>query len=900
MDERRSDPLALHVSLAILRVAQYLVPRATRERWMREWEAEVRHRWNRMRRRDEAGWHEQAELVRRSSGAVVDAAFLRRQLVANLDIIHDARYAARMLRKRPAVSLLAICVLALGLGGTITVFSTIDTLLLRELPYQDFERLVTVWQVEPAATDDRSGVAPGRFLDWRERTKAFTSLAAAEPFSFDYLEGPEPVSINAGLVTEGFFETLGVRPLHGRLFRVEEYADGQANVVILGHGAWLRYFGGNEAVVGTTTRLEGQQFLIAGVLPPSFHPDVMQRGPTTGEPAVAYQLWAPQVVQPAERQLRNARFWSVVGRLAPGVTLEQAQAELATISSELAIEYPRATTATAARLVPLREHIAGPLREPLTLLLGAVVMLLLIACANVASLLLARSLERHREFAVRAAIGAARWRLVRQTLVEAALLVTIAGSLGVAGAFIAIRAFVESTSQIVPQLAAAALDTRLLLFATGLAIATSLLVGVWPAMKMSRGLNDGLRETAAGVTSSTHRRRLASGLIVGEVALALVLLTAAGLLIRSFVTLADVDAGFARSTNIAVMQVFAYGDRYQTDAHRIAFFDQTLERFRAQRGVARAGLVSAMPFLPSDIDIRRPFRVEGRAAPPDNELPVTSLTIATSEYFESLRIPLTRGRLFSDSDRAAAPPVVIVNDLLAERSWPGEDAVGKRISTNWQNQWRTMEVVGVVGRVRHNGLESDPRIEMFMPFSQTPFGSMTFVVETSGDDAALLPLLKTQVWESDPTLPIWDASTLDSLVAQTLAPRRFILQIVGGLSALAFALSAIGIYGMLSFSTTQRTREIGLRLAMGASDGSIMKMVLREGMLTAATGATIGLVASLVLSRGMAALLYGISPTDPTTLAATTALLLAVAFAACYLPARRATRIDPLTALRTD
>lgn len=899
MDQPRSDPLALRMSLAILRFARHLVPRATRERWIREWEAEVRHGWSRMRRDDETTWQKQAALVKRSSGAVVDAAFLRRQLIANLDIVHDAHYAVRMLCKRPAVSILAIGVLALGLGGTITVFSTIDTLLLRELPYDDAERLVTVWQIEPAAPEDRSGVAPGTFLDWRERTKAFSGLAAAEPFSFDYLEGPEPVSINAGLVTEGFFETLGVRPLHGRLFRVEEYADGQANVVVLSHGAWLRYFGGSETVIGTTTRLEGQQFLIAGVLPPSFHPDVMQRGPNT-EPAVPYQIWAPQVVQPTERNLRNARFWSVVGRLAAGVTPDEAQAELDAISSRLAIEYPRATTATAATLVSLREHIAGPLREPLTLLLGAVVMLLLIACANVASLLLARSLERHREFAVRAAIGAARWRLVRQTLVETAALVTIACALGVAGAFVAIRAFVGFGSQLVPQLAATALDARLLLFAAGLALATSLLVGVWPAMKMSQGLNDGLRETAAGVTFGTRRRRLASGLIVGEVALALVLLTGAGLLIRSFLTLADVDAGFARSTNIAVMQVFAYGDRYQTDAQRVAFFDQTLERFRAQRGVERAGLVSAMPLLPSDIDIRRPFRVEGRAAPPDNELPLTSLTIATSEYFESLRIPLERGRLFSDSDHPAAPPVVIVNDLLAERLWPGEDALGKRISTNWQNRWRTMEVVGVVGRVRHNGLDSDPRIEMFMPFSQTPFGSMTFVVETSADPAALLPLLKAQVWEGDPTLPIWDASTLDSLVAQTLAPRRFILQIVGGLSALAFALSAIGIYGMLSFSTGQRTREIGLRLAMGASDRSIIRMVLREGMLTVAIGAAIGLVASFALSRGIATLLYGVSPTDPITLAGTTGLLLAVAFAACYLPARRATMIDPLTALRTD
>ena len=616
------------------------------------------------------------------------------------------------------------------------------------------DRLVTVWQVEPGAPDDRAGVAPGIFVDWRARTKAFTSLAAAEPFSLDYLEGPEPVSINTGSVTEGFFEMLGVQPLRGRLFHAEEHENGKANVVVLSHGAWQQRFGGDEAIIGTTIRLEGQPFLIAGVLPPSFHSDVMSRSPAPGEPAVHYELWIPQVVQPPEREQRNGRFWSVVGRVAPGVTLEQAQAELTTISSQLAIEYPRSTTATAATLVPIRDHIAGPIRDPLMLLLAAIVMLLLIACANVANLLIARSLERHREFAVRTALGAPRWRLVRQTLVEAAVLTGVACALGVAMAFVAVRAFVGFTAELVPQLAAAKLDARMLLVAAGLAAGTSLLVGIWPALKMSRGLNDGLRETATGVTAGTRRRRLASGLIVGEVALALALLTGAGLLVRSFVTLANVDPGFTRSTHIAALQVFAYGARYRNDAQRLAFFDATLEKLRGQPGVVRAGLVSAMPFIDADINIVRPYRVEGRAAPPDNELPVTSLTVASADYFEALRIPLLQGRPFSAADHADAPPIAIINDLLAERLWPGENPIGQRITANWPEGWRTTEIVGVVGRVRHNGLESDPRIEVFLPYSQVPFGSLTFVVETSTDPTTLLPLLKRQIWDVDPTLPL--------------------------------------------------------------------------------------------------------------------------------------------------
>jgi putative ABC transport system permease protein len=527
-------------------------------------------------------------------------------------------------------------------------------------------------------------------------------------------------------------------------------------------------------------------------------------------------------------------------------------------------------------------------------------MVLLIACANIASLLIARSVERQREFAVRAAIGAGRWRLVRQMLVEAAVLTGLACGVGLVLASIAMRTFIGFTSRLVPQLADVTLDTRLLLFAIGLTAATSLLVGIWPAIQLSRfGAHDGLKETSAGLTGSMPRRRLASGLVIGEVALALVLLTGAGLLVRSFVALSRVDPGFVRS-NIAIVQVFAYGERYPNDAERLVFFNQTLERFRGQPGVVRVGLVSAMPFVPADIDIRGGYRIEGRPAPSDVELPATSLTVATSEFFQAMRIPLRRGRLFSETDRENAPQVAIINDLLASREWPGRNPLGERITVNWQGKWRTMEIVGVVGRVRHTGLDLDARPEVFMPLWQLPFGSMTFVVQTSTDPASAIPGLKARVWDLDPTLPLYETATLDALVSQSHAPRRFVMQIVASLSALAFALAAIGIYGMVSVSTMQRTREIGVRLAMGGSRISIMRMVIGEGMVLVVVGVVIGVAAALVLSRGIAALLYGISPTDSVTLAATAALLLAVALLACYLPARRATMVDPLTALRAQ
>jgi putative ABC transport system permease protein len=900
MNQPLPDPIVLRLCWWIIRVAGHVVPRTAREEWTREWETELRYRWNTLGRQRGARWQRQADLVRQSSGAFADAAYLRRQFTVDLDVVQDARFAVRVLRKRPLVSGLAILVLALGLGGTITVFSTIDGLLFRELPYADSNRVVTVWQTEVTRRDERLGVASAAFLDWRGRAKSFASLAAAEPSGFNYFDGPEPVQLPALLVTEGFFEAIGVHPVRGRLFRPEEFAEGRSNVVLLSHASWQRRFGGDEAIVGRTIRLDGRPFVVAGVLPPSLQLDLLRRPSETagGQTAQVEEVWAPKILQDFDRQNRRGRFWGAVGRLAPGVTFQQAQAELTAISRHLATEYPQTMASMTAVIVPLREHIAGPLREPLTLLFAAVLMVLLIACGNIASLLIARSVERHREFAVRVAIGARRWRLVRQVIVEAAVLAAIACGLGLAIAYVAITAFVGFTSRVVPQLAEVTLDLRMMLFTVGLTACTALLVGLWPAIKLSRGgVQDGLKETATGLTSSVHRRRLASALIVGEVALAVVLLTGAGLLIRSFVTVARVDPGFVKS-NIGLLQVFVYGNR--NDAQRLAFFRQMLDSFRSQPGVVRAGLVSAMPFLRGDIDMRRGFRVVGRPAPADDQLPMTSLTVATSEYFEALRVPLHNGRLFSDADDENAPPVAIINDLMAEREWPGENPIGQRLIVNWDRQKRPMEIVGVVGRVRHTGLESEARPEVFMPFAQVPFGSMTFVVQTSVDPTAVIPPLKARIWDVDRTQVVYDTATLDSLVSQSLAPRRFVMQIVTSLSGLAFLLAAIGIYGMLSFSTAQRTGEIGLRLAMGASQVSIMKMVIREGMKLAGTGVVIGLAAALAMRQGIAALLYGVSPADPLTLGGTTALLLIVAFLACYMPARRATTVDSLAALRAQ
>jgi predicted permease len=893
MSDPRRDPFAVRASLTLVRVMRALVPSGFRDQWMREWEAELRHRWSTLSRTGDTRWQDQADMVRRSTGAIADAAWLRQQFTLDHDVMRDVHYALRVVRRRPLMSTLAVLVLALGIGGTVAVFSVVDSLLLRDLPYRDAERIVTVWLTDRVHPEERDGVAPGVFLDWRERSQTVTPMAAVDPFSFDYLNGPEPMTLIGALVTEGFFEALGVKPALGRSFLRDEYSAGRSNVALLSHSAWQRLFGGSPSVIDRKVVLDGRPFQIVGVLPEWFHPS-LEDGLREEE------IWAPKVLQTFEYQNRRTRYWKVVARLAPGVGLDQARAELATISEQIGREHPNTIGTMTATIVPFRDHLAGPIREPIRVLFGAVVLVLLLGSANVASLLLARAADRQREFALRAAIGANRWRLIRQTLVESLVLSALACAAGLAVAHAAVRAFVAVGAATVPQLGELALDRRLVLFAMATSGAIAIIVGLWPAIRISRAaLREGLAENSASTTGGTDRRRFVSVMIVSEVALALVLLVSAGLLIRSFATLARVDPGFA-SANVAVVQVFVYGDRYRTDGQRMAFYDQTLERLRTVPGVERVGLVSAMPFISANINIEGTFRVEGRPAPPERELPTTHLTVATSDYFRAMEIPLRKGRLFTDEDRTNTTPVAIINDQLAERFWPGGNPIDQRVTVNWLRRPLTLRVVGVVGRLRHDALDSDPRPELFMSLAQTPFGSMTFVVRTGGEAAALIPSLRSRIWEVDPTLPVYDASTVDALVAHSLAPRRFVTNLLSVLAGLAFVLATLGIYGIVTFSTAQRRREIGVRMAVGGKASDILVLVLGEGARLIGLGVLLGLLGSLAATRVIAALLYGVSPADPLTLVGTTALLGLVALIACYLPARRATRIDPLAALRAQ
>jgi putative ABC transport system permease protein len=869
------------------------VPASIRDEWLREWEAEIRHRWSIVNRRSTAQWRDQADVVRRSTGAIADAAWLRQQFTVDHDIMRDVRYALRMLRRRPAISALAVLVLALGMGGTVAVFSVVDTMLLRDLPYRDADRIATIWLTNREHPEERDGVAPGAFVDWRARSKAFETIAAVDPFTFDYMNGAEPSTLMGGLVTEGFFETLGVTPVLGRSFLREDHTEGRSRVAMISYGAWQRLFGGRTSIIGDKLVLNEMTFEVVGVLPRWFHPDLQDL-------VQEEEVWAPKVIQRFESDNRRQRYWSVVGRLAPGATLDQAQAELTTISSQLAREYPNTLGSMTATIVPFREYLAGPIQTPLRVLFGAVVLVLLLACANVASLLLARASDRQREFALRAAIGASAWRMIRQTLVESIVLSMVACIAGLGVAYAAIDAFVGVGASTVPQLGELALDHRLVLFAFGTSFVTAIGVGLWPAIRLSRtAARDELAASSTSTTSSHDRRRFVSVLVVAEVAGALVLLVTAGLLIRSFTSLASVDPGFAR-TNVAILQVFAYGERYRTDTQRMAFFDQAVERMRTVPGVERVGLVSAMPFAAANINIEGGFRVEGRPVPPESERPSSFLTVANADYFRALDIQLKSGRLFGDNDRSGGTAVALVNDQIAERFWPGASPIDQRISVNWLGRWRTLQVVGVVGRLRHEALDRATRPEVFMPLSQTPFGSMTFVVRTSAEAGAAIPALRSRVWEVDRTMPIYDASTVTALVDLSLASRRFVTDLMSVLAGLALLLATLGIYGILSFSTTQRTREIGIRIAIGGKRNDILRLVLSESARLVGLGVGLGLLASFAATRLVRALLYSTSPTDPLTLIGVSFLFAVVALLACYLPARRATRIDPLSALRAQ
>ncbi|HET8647714.1 MAG TPA: ABC transporter permease [Vicinamibacteria bacterium] len=880
-------PLTLRLCRRLLAVASWILPRAQRAEWRQEWEAEVLHRWL-----NGAGLQAATRLglLRRVMGALPDAAWMRRQLTADADAVRDLRHALRLLHRRRGFALAVVAVLALGVGATTALFALIDALLLRPLPYAESERLMTLWESNPRAGEEPDDVAPGDFFDWQQRSTRFQGMAAAVPFAYDYTGGSAPEVFFAVRVTEGFFRTMGVVPLLGRDFLPEEHVAGRENVVLLDHAFWKRRFGGDPRIVGTLLPLEGLPYTVVGVLPPGFEPGLL---PTAGPRGI----WTPHVVAEHERRTRGSAWWAAVARLKPGVTREAAQSEMDAIAAVLAGEHPRTNQGVKVLVIPFAEHLTGSVRAPLRLLAGAAALVLLLAAANVVGLLLARGAERERELAVRAALGAGRLRLVRQLLAETLLLGALACAAGVLLARWAIASLVALTPVDVPRLGTVALDARALAFAGAVALLTTVACGLAAALVASRPAARGtLRDP--GRALGVGRQPLRRTLVVAQVAAALMLLFGAGLLGRSFARLLRTDPGFTADGALA-LQVFVW-DRNATPPRQVAFFRETLARIESLPGVTAAGIVSRMPFIEANIGIRSPLTVEGRPAAAAGEDPSVYLTIASRRYFEAMAIRLRAGRLFEDADRLEGAPVALVNESLARRLWRGANPIGSRLGLRWRGRPLTAEVVGVVASALHRRLDREPDPEVFLSSEQVPYGSMTYVVRVASGASSMIIPVQRAIWSVDPQQSFYRTATVEELVARSLAPRRFLLLVLAAFAAIALALAATGLYGLISFLATRRTQEIGLRVALGARGRDIVRLVVGEGMALVAAGAALGAAGSLVGGRLLRGVLAGLSPADPATGLAVLAVLMLVAVSACLLPALRALRVDPAVALRGE
>jgi putative ABC transport system permease protein len=870
------------VATALVRAAAILVPPDQRNDWQREWHGElaslsdlpVSHR----------------RPVRRALGAFADAIWLRQRSVADFGWIDDLRCGARQLAEHSAFAVTAISILSLGLAATVTMFSVTDQVLLRPLPYPDADRIVTLWETR-APEDAALEVAPGNLLDWRARaTSSFEHIAGVAPSAIDVVGNPPEVWF-AAKVTEGFFESFGITPLLGRFFEPGEYVKGQDKVLVISEAFWRRRLAADPAVVGRVVSTDDGPLTVVGVAPAAFEPRLLETGSGFRE------VWQPKAIESYEPRIRGGGYWAAVGRLKAGVTLETAQAEINAVSTQLAREYPQTNERTGVRVMPLREHLVGDVRLAMQLLVGAVGLVLLIACVNVANLLLARGSAREREMAVRVALGARRSRIVQQLLLESALIAAIGGLVGASlatGALALIRRLGPPT---VPWLDTLHLDWRAVGFAASISAVVALLSGLLPAYRAARtGLAAAGRNTA---TSDTSPHRLRAGLVVVEVALALMLVAGAGLLIRSFTGLLSVDPGFQRD-RVLVTQVFAW-DHNPTPAQLRSFFDTTIARLRGLPAVQEVGAVMAMPFIESNINMSGVFAIAGRPEVTDQEAPRTHFTVATPGYFPAMRIPLRAGRYFDERDGPDAPRVAVITDAMARHYWPeGDDPIGDRVVFSFGGQPRDVEIVGVVGGLRHETLDGGVRDELFLPFAQLPYGSMTFVIRSAGDASALLEPTRQAIWAVNPNQTIYRSATLDELVARTVSPRRFALAVIIGFAGLALLLAVVGVYGVLSAMMTTRVREVGLRVALGASRWDIIRLVVGRGLVLTTMGLVIGLAGALGAGRLLQEFLYGITPADPVAIGASAAFMLGAALIACYLPARRAAGADPVAVLRAD
>ncbi|MFN0122406.1 MAG: ABC transporter permease [Blastocatellia bacterium] len=809
--------------------------------------------------------------------------------------LQDLRYGFRLLGRKPGFTTVAIFALALGIGANTAIFSVVNSILLRPLPYPDPERLVQLNHNYPQISLKASVSAFG-FTKYRELAQSFDYLTAVTGGSRNLTSNGEPEQVQSMSVTASLFPLLGATAAKGRVLLPEEEQQGKHRVAVLSDGLWKRRFGADPNLVNQTITLDGESYTVAGVMPPGF-----QFGREFGR---VVDLWTPLSFTPDQldsRRMTN-EFLSVFGRLKQGISFQQAQSEMDALADNMRKTYaPQMTPAMWGLLLQsVNELIVGDIRPALWMLLGAVGLVLLIACANVANLLLARAADRQREIAVRAALGAGRMRVSRQLLTESVLLGLVGGLLGLGIALTGIKLLTNISAIRIPRMHEIGIDWRVLLFTLGVSLLTGILFGLFPALQMSRGnLHDTLKE--GGRTGQSGARGwLRGALVVIEMALALMLLVGAGLLMRSFWRLQQVSPGF-QPQGVLSMMIALPANKYPDAAARMNFFRQLMPQLRALPGVESAGACLVVPM--SGNNSSGSFSIEGRQIPDGQSMPHGDRWQTVAGYFETMKIPLRRGRYFTDSDTAAAQPVIVIDETMARKYWPNEDPLGKRISFDrdaaGQPVWR--EIVGLVGHVRHQGLEGESRVQYYVPFTQratTP--GMYLVARTAGDPAGLTAAVRGAIRNLDREMPVFRVSTMETLVADSLAQRRFTLWLLGIFACAALALAAVGLYGVLAYSVTQRSHEIGLRMALGAQRRDVLRMIVRQGMTLALAGIAIGLALAFGLMRLLTKLLFEVGAGDPLTYVAIALVLGVVALLACLIPALRATRVDPMVALRYE
>jgi predicted permease len=805
----------------------------------------------------------------------------------------DLRYGVRMLLKKPVFTLVAIITLALGIGANTAIFSVVNSILLRPLPYLEPEQLVLINHDYPQISLKASVSAFG-YQHYRDHAKSFEHVTAIQQGSFNLTGGGEPERINAARVTANFFPLIGAQAGQGRVFLPEEEADGRNRVAVLSEAFWQRRFGGSASVLNQTITLNGENYTVVGIMPAGF-----QFGREVG---FTVDLWMPLTFPPeilVSNSLTN-EFLFVIARLKNGVSFQQAQAEMDNLADGLRSQYmPGATRQNwGLTLQSFNELIIGDIRTPLWILLGAVALVLLIACANVANLLLARATERHKEMAIRAAMGAGRGRVLQQLLTESVLLSVAGGVLGLALAAAGVRILSKLDQLRIPRFHEIGLDGRVLLFTLGLAVLTGVVFGLVPAMQMAKtDLHETLKEGGRS-GSSLARGWLRSTFVVIETALALMLLVGAGLLMRSFWRLQQVSPGF-EPQQLLTMNLALPDYRYREPHQRASFYQQALEQIRALPGVQAAGAVSSLPL--SGNNSSGSFRIEGRDVPQGQSAPHGDRWAATPGYFETMKIPLVRGRFFEQRDVESGPGVAIIDEELARKYWPNEDPLGKRITfEGTRENPRFREIVGIVGHVKHRGLEGESRVQYYLPHGQRAQAGMFLAIRTAGNPADFTGAVRGVLRNLDQDLPVFRVNTMEQVVADSMTMRRFMLSLLGVFAAIALILASVGLYGVLSYAVTQRSHEIGIRMALGARGADVLALVVKQGMRLTGIGIGIGLLGAFALTRLMKTLLFGIGAADPLTYGAIAGMLALVALLACWLPARRATRVDPMIALRYE